>query len=83
MKRDTHPDYQEVVFIDRSTGDKFLTRSTMKPNESTTYEGKEYPAYTVDISSASHPFYTGNHREVDTAGRIEKFRQRYGKGAKA
>lgn len=55
----------------------------MKPHETTTYEGTEYPAYTVDISSASHPFYTGNHREVDTAGRIEKFRQRYGKGAKA
>jgi large subunit ribosomal protein L31 len=79
MKKDIHPDdYREVVFQDRAAGFKFLTRSTIKTNETIEWEdGKEYPVYNVEISSASHPFYTGRQKFVDTAGRVEKFLRKY------
>jgi large subunit ribosomal protein L31 len=67
------------VFRDVSSGFKFLTRSTMQTRDTVVWEdGKEYPCVSIDISSASHPFYTGKQVLVDTAGRIEKFRRRYG-----
>ena len=80
MKKDIHPTYQEVVFLDTSSGFKFLTRSTVHAKDTIQWEnGKEYPLIKVEISAASHPFYTGKKIFVDTAGRVEKFRQKYGK----
>lgn len=78
MKPDIHPKYREVVFQDVSSDLSFLTRSTMSSNEKIAWEdGKEYPLIKVEISSASHPFYTGKHKIVDTGGRVDKFRRRY------
>ena len=77
MKEGIHPDYKEVIFHDPGANFSFLTRSTMWE------DGKEYPVIRVEISSASHPFYTGKQKVMDTAGRIEKFRQRYSRTPKA
>lgn len=85
MKQGIHPAYHEVIFHDPGANFSFLTRSTIdvKNREKMKWEdGKEYPVIRVEISSASHPFYTGKHKIVDTAGRVEKFRQRYAKTAK-
>ena len=80
MKADIHPDYREVVFHDVTSDFKFLTRSTLASKETVKWEdGNEYPLVKVEISSASHPFYTGQNRVVDTAGRIDKFKKRYAK----
>ena len=79
MKENTHPEYREVVFMDVSNGFKFLTRSTIKTKETVKWEdGKEYPLAKVEVSSESHPFYTGTQKILDTAGRVEKFRQKFG-----
>lgn len=78
MKEDTHPNYREVVFHDLSCDFKFVTRSTVITKETIVYEGKEYPLVKIEVSSESHPFYTGKHKIVDTAGRVEKFRQKFG-----
>lgn len=79
MKKEIHPDYREVVFWDLSSDDKFITRSTIQTNETIEWEdGKQYPVYKVEVSSKSHPFYTGKNVLVDTAGRVDKFRKRYG-----
>ncbi|MBE7699828.1 type B 50S ribosomal protein L31 [Oerskovia sp. Sa1BUA8] len=94
MKKDIHPEYGPVVFRDVSADFAFLTRSTLagnnpggpgRPDKTIVWtDGNTYPVVDVDISSASHPFYTGTARVVDTAGRVEKFRQRYGsKGGSA
>jgi large subunit ribosomal protein L31 len=78
MKADIHPKYNEVVFHDVTADFKFLTRSTMSSKDKITWEdGKEYPLIKLELSSASHPFYTGKHKIVDTGGRLEKFRKRY------
>lgn len=78
MKADLHPKYQPIVFHDVVGDLKFLTRSTMTSKETIKWEdGKEYPLVKVEISSASHPFYTGKHKIVDTGGRVDKFRRRY------
>ena len=80
MKKGIHPEYREVVFHDMTSDFKFITRSTMNSNETITMEdGKTYPVVKVEVSSASHPFYTGKNLFVDTAGRIEKFQKRYKK----
>ena len=80
MKAVIHPDYREVVFQDVTTDFAFLTRSTLNSKESIKWtDGKEYPLIKVEISSASHPFYTGQHKIVDTTGRVDKFRKRYAK----
>ncbi len=80
MKKDVHPNYREVVFVDVSNDYRFLTRSTVKTKDTTKWEdGNEYPLYKLDTSSESHPFYTGTQKMVDTAGRVEKFRQKFGK----
>ncbi|MFD9890810.1 type B 50S ribosomal protein L31 [Amycolatopsis sp. NPDC059027] len=79
MKSGIHPDYHPVVFKDSSTGDAFLTRSTMTSDKTIEWsDGNTYPLVVVDISSASHPFWTGNRRIMDTAGQVEKFHRRYG-----
>ena len=83
MKRDIHPEYQPVVFQDASANFAFLTRSTIRTNETIVWEdGKTYPLARVEISSASHPFFTGKQKLVDTAGRVERFERRYGKLAR-
>ena len=79
MKKKGHPDYQDVLFIDTSTGTKFVCGTTLKPEESEVFQGKRYPVYRVPISSASHPFFTGSQQFLDTEGRVDKFRKRYGK----
>jgi large subunit ribosomal protein L31 len=78
MKQGIHPEYREVVFQDLSNNFKFITRSTVKTQDSITMEdGKTYPLVKLEVSSASHPFYTGQKIFVDTAGRVEKFNKRY------
>jgi len=80
MKKGIHPEYKDVVFHDTSSDTKFLTRSTQVPKETTKWEdGKEYPVIKVEVSSASHPFFTGKKLYVDTAGRVEKFQKKYAK----
>ena len=79
MKKEGHPDYQDILFVDSSTGTKFVCGSTLKPKEKELFEGKEYPVYRVAISSASHPFFTGSKQFVDTECRVDKFRKRYAK----
>jgi len=80
MKKDIHPDtYRPVVFEDLASGAQFLIGSTMPTKETTTFEGKEYPKVQVEISSKSHPFYTGEDRSLDTTGRVERFKQRAAK----
>ena len=78
MKKGIHPEYRDVVFKDVSADFEILTRSTIKTNDKTTYQGKEYPLYKVDISSASHPFYTGTQKVMDTEGRVDRFKKKYG-----
>ena len=80
MKAGIHPKYKEVVFLDTSSDFKFLTKSTMTSEESIKWEdGNEYPLIKIEVSSASHPFYTGKKMFVDTAGRVEKFNKKYKK----
>ena len=81
MKKDIHPsNYRLVVFKDMSCDHSFLTKSAVETKETITWEdGNEYPLYKLDISSKSHPFYTGQQNLVDTAGRIDKFKKRYAK----
>lgn len=79
MKQKIHPKYRPVVFEDHSAEFRFLTQSTIETNETTTWEdGNEYPLVKVEISAASHPFFTGKQKFVDTAGRVEKFQKRFG-----
>lgn len=80
MKDDIHPNYRDVVFHDVTSDFKILTRSTMGTKETIKWEdGNEYPLVKVEISSASHPFYTGQHKVIDTSGRIDKFNRRFNK----
>ena len=81
MKADIHPKYNDVVFQDVSSDLAILTRSTMTSKDTIKWQdGKEYPVIKVEISSASHPFYTGKHKVIDAGGRVDKFRKRYGVG---
>ncbi len=77
MKKDIHPAYQDILFVDTSTGTKFVCGSTMQPTETEIHEGKEYPVCHVTVSSASHPFFTGSNQFIDTEGRVDKFLKRY------
>ncbi len=78
MKAELHPKYHDVVFQDVTSDFKFLTRSTLGSKETIKWEdGNEYPLLKVEISSASHPFYTGQNKIMDTSGRIDKFKKRY------
>ena len=83
MRKGIHPDYRPVVFKDNASDFTFLTRSTVETKDTIKWEdGNEYPLAKVEISSASHPFYTGNLKLVDTEGRVEKFRKKYARYAK-
>jgi large subunit ribosomal protein L31 len=82
MKKGIHPNYKEVVFWDTTSDFKFLSKSTNVPKETIMWtDGKEYPVVKVEVSSASHPFFTGKKMFVDTAGRVEKFKNKYQKKA--
>ena len=83
LKQGIHPDnYRPVVFKDMSNGDMFLSRSTAKTNDTVEFEGETYPVVKLEISSSSHPFYTGKSKLVDTAGRVDKFMSRYARSRK-
>ncbi|QDW67082.1 type B 50S ribosomal protein L31 [Luteimonas granuli] len=80
MKADIHPQYRDVVFQDVTSDFKILTRSTLSSKETVKWEdGNEYPLIKIEVSSASHPFYTGQNKLMDTSGRVDKFRKRYAK----
>ena len=77
MKKGIHPEYREVLFRDISTNVEYLTRSTVQTQDKAEHNGKEYPLVKLEISSSSHPFYTGQQRLVDSEGRVERFKKRY------
>jgi large subunit ribosomal protein L31 len=77
VKKEGHPDYHPVCFVDVSTGRKFLTRSTMRSKQKETIDGVEYYVIVRDVTSDSHPAYTGEKRFLDTAGRVEKFQSKF------
>lgn len=80
MKKNIHPEYNNVVYRDKSADYSFLTRSTLTSDETIVWEdGKEYPVVDIEISSHSHPFYTGEKRILDNDGAVAKFNKRYGK----
>lgn len=79
MKDGIHPQYNPVVFVDTGANAEFVTRSTMRSKETRDIDGVEHFVIRLDVSSASHPFFTGKQRFVDAAGRIDKFRSKYGK----
>ncbi len=79
MKPNIHPPYREVVFKDVSTETVFITRSTIQARDTITIDGVEYPLIKLEITSDSHPFFTGKQKLIDTAGRVDKFYSRYGK----
>ncbi|MFZ5802138.1 MAG: type B 50S ribosomal protein L31 [Candidatus Omnitrophota bacterium] len=79
MKKDIHPNYRKVVFKDVSCDFSMLTRSTVKTGDKIKHtDGQEYPLVTVQVSSASHPFFTGKEKLMDTAGRIDRFKKKFG-----
>ena len=83
MRKDIHPEYREVLFHDTSVDTYFLVPSSLETDQTKEWEGKTYPYFPLDVSSASHPFYTGKQNLVDTAGRVDKFRKRFGNKKKA
>lgn len=80
MKPKIHPKYGKVLFIDTATGKEWVTRSTATSRETREVDGEEIPVIRLEVSSFSHPFWTGKMREVDSDGKIDRFRRRYGKG---
>jgi len=82
VKEGIHPDYHKVLFVDAATGKEWLSRSTLGSKETREVEGEQVPVVRLDISSYSHPFWTGQMRELDSDGRVDRFRKRYGKTAK-
>ena len=77
MKEGIHPNYREVLFVDMSNDFRFITRSTINTRETAEFEGKTYPLAKIEVSSESHPFYTGQQKIMDTAGRVEKFNKKF------
>ena len=82
MRKESHPEYREVLFHDTSVDEYFLIRSTLNTDQTKEYEGKTYPYCVLDISSASHPFYTGKQKFVNEGGRVDKFKKRFGNRTK-
>ena len=79
MKPEIHPDYHKVIFVDSATGSEWVSRSTATSKETRSLEGEEVPVIRLEISSISHPFWTGKMREMDADGKIDRFRRRYGR----
>jgi len=77
MKADIHPDYHKVLFVDSATGKEWVTRSTLTSKDKKLVDGEEIPVVRLEISSYSHPFWTGKLRELDSDGKIDRFRRRY------
>ena len=77
MKAGIHPEYHKVLFIDSATGDEWMTRSTLTSNETREIDGEQVQVVKLEISSCSHPFWTGKMRELDSDGKIDRFRRRY------
>ena len=77
MKEGIHPEYRDVVFLDQQTGNNFIIRSTVNTRETTEIDGKTYPLFKCDLTSESHPFYTGAQTRIVETGRVEKFRARF------
>jgi len=82
VKPEIHPDYHKVLFIDSATGEEWMSRSTITSKETREIEGDQVPVIKLEISSVSHPFWTGKMRELDTDGKIERYRKRYGAAKK-
>jgi large subunit ribosomal protein L31 len=82
VKKDIHPDYHKVLFVDSATGDEWVSRSTLVSAEKRKVDGEELPVVKLEISSFSHPFWTGKLRELDADGKIDRFRRRFGGGKK-
>ncbi len=82
MKEGIHPKYHKVVFVDSATGQEFITRSTLGSRETRDIDGEKVPVIKLEISSFSHPFWTGKMRELDADGKIDRFRRRFGGGKK-
>ena len=82
MKQGIHPEYHKVLFVDSATGAEWVSRSTLTSEEKREVDGEELPVIKLEISSSSHPFWTGQLREVDSDGRVDRFRKRYGTGKK-
>ena len=78
MKSDIHPDYHKVLYIDTATGDEWVSRSTLTSSETKEVDGEELPVIKLEVSSFSHPCWTGKMRELDADGKIDRFRRRYG-----
>ena len=78
MKEGIHPEYHKVLFVDAATGTEWVSRSTMTSKETREVDGEEVPVVRLEISSCSHPFWTGQMRELDADGRVDRFRKRYG-----
>ena len=78
MKEGIHPKYHKVLYIDSATGQEWVTRSTLTSNETREVDGETLPVIKLEISSASHPFWTGKMRSLDADGKIDRFRRRYG-----
>ncbi|MBI3508670.1 MAG: type B 50S ribosomal protein L31 [Chlamydiia bacterium] len=83
MKEKTHPPYHDVLFVDSSTGAKYIIGSTLQPKEKEKYEEKEYPVSRVPISSSSHPFFTKSNQFIDSEGRVDKFTKKYQRKSEA
>lgn len=79
MRSDIHPEYRSVVFLDGASGQRFVVGSTARTDEVVEHDGETLPLVRVEVSSASHPFFTGKMAYIDTAGRVERFEQRYGR----
>ena len=82
MKQGIHPEYHKVLYVDTATGHEWLSRSTKTSSETREIDGEAIPVIKLEVSSHSHPFWTGTLRELDADGKIDRFRRRYGKGKK-
>ena len=82
MKEGIHPEYHKVLFVDNATGKEWVSRSTMTSDKTKEVDGEELPVINLEISSESHPFWTGQQRSLDTEGRVDRFCKRYGGGKK-
>ena len=82
MKEGIHPDYHRVLFIDTATGNEWITRSTLRSKDTREVDGEKIPVVKLEISSYSHPFWTGKMRELDSDGKIDRYRRRFGGGKK-
>jgi large subunit ribosomal protein L31 len=78
MKKGIHPDYHKVLFVDTATGKEWVSRSTITSDKTKEVDGEELPVVRLEISAESHPFWTGQERELDSEGRVDRFRKRYG-----